>query len=113
MSTTAWESSRHTVASTRLGQGQRVEHRILGVGVGLQDDEFGLGDDVYDREATIQYILQTKMQSPDPADRSWFIDTLWKPERYPGQRAEVEALLNDPDASVREVARKQLRIVGD
>jgi hypothetical protein len=53
------------------------------------------------------------MQSPAPQDRDWFISTLWNPERYPGQRAEVESLLSDPDATVRQAAGERLRLLAE
>jgi hypothetical protein len=94
------------------GQFPREEFRILGYPIGQQDDQFGLGDANHDRVATMRYILRTKMQSSDPDDRIWFIRMLWT-ERYPGHRADVESLLDDPDVKVRQAAREWLDYLAD
>jgi hypothetical protein len=94
------------------GQSPREEFRIFGVAVGKQDDQFGVGEGNEDRKAAFRYILQTKMQSADPEDRIWFVQSLWT-ERYPGQRADVKSLAADPDARVRQAVQERLAMVGE
>lgn len=103
-------------SNTRLdmsqGQSPREQFRIVGIAVGTQDNEFGLDEDNYDQVGTFRYLLQTKMQSPDPEDRIWFVRSLWA-ERYPGQLADVKSLAADSDVRVRRAVQERLDKLGE
>lgn len=89
-------------------QALRIESGWFGERHSDQGGQFGLGEDDYDREGCIGYLLSSLLKSEDPADRIVAINSLWRPEKYPGQREEVEALVDDPEPQVRAAARSRL-----
>jgi hypothetical protein len=90
--------------------------RLFGWRLPGSADERGLDAPFVERDHDLRkvfaYIVKAKLGSEDPQERIWAVRTLWTPERYPGQGQDVLKLLNDPNASVREAARKRLTKCG-
>ncbi len=97
-----------TEMDIELGQALLRQKRVLGFPIGEQDDLLKVGESGHSSNTiALRYILRTKMESDDPEDRIWFVQKLWS-EWYPGNRTDVESLLNDPDESVRQAVKQKL-----
>jgi len=100
-----------TETDIQRGQALLQRKRLLGFPLGKQDDLLNLDGSVPGRDAkAFRYILQTKMKSDDPQDRIWFTQMLWS-EWYPGNRADVESLLQDTNDKVRQAAKERLEVL--